>query len=82
MNFNRRSFIGRTLALGLGASTLGASQVLNPRIKSDENDIYPFYGKHQQGIATNIQKHIYFMVLDLHTNSIDEIKEMFKIWTI
>ena len=87
MNTKRRDFIKTTLALGIGASTLGASQLgaasqaLSPRIKVDKNP-YSFYGPHQQGIATPAQKHIYFMVLDLHTNSLEEIRAIFKIWTI
>lgn len=42
---------------------------------------YPFFGIHQQGIATPAQKHIYFLVLTLHTNSHSEIKEVFQTWT-
>ena len=85
MNTKRRDFIKNTLALGLGASTIAASQLgatsqtLSPRIKVDKNP-YSFYGPHQQGIATPAQKHIYFMVLDLHTNSLEEISAIFKIW--
>lgn len=42
---------------------------------------YPFFGEHQAGIVTPAQRHIYFLVLDLHTTQLDEIREMFKRWT-
>lgn len=42
---------------------------------------YPFYGTHQAGIVTPAQKHIYFLVMDLHTEDLEAIKDMFKKWT-
>lgn len=42
---------------------------------------YDFYGKHQAGITTPIQHHIYFLVVDLHSTNLDEIRQMFKDWT-
>lgn len=45
------------------------------------NQQYEFYGKHQSGIITPAQRSIYFLVLDLHTDKVDEIKEVFKKWT-
>ena len=42
---------------------------------------YDFYGKHQAGIITPAQRSIYFLVLDLHTDKLDDIKEVFKQWT-
>lgn len=43
---------------------------------------YKFYGEHQSGIITPAQHYIYFLVLDLHSNDLEEIKEIFKKWTI
>jgi len=43
--------------------------------------IVPFYGEHQAGIVTPAQRHIYFLVLDLHTTDLKEIREVFKRWT-
>lgn len=40
-----------------------------------------FYGEHQAGIVTPAQRHIYFLVLDLHTTDLQEIREVFKRWT-
>ncbi|MGX2951411.1 iron uptake transporter deferrochelatase/peroxidase subunit [Ursidibacter sp. B-7004-1] len=76
----RRDFLKQAtlISAGLMASTAYAlEQRVPPQIKNS----YPFFGTHQQGIATPAQKHIYFMVLDLHTHNLQEIKEMFKIWT-
>lgn len=42
---------------------------------------YPFFGEHQSGITTPAQRSIYFLVLDLHTDNVNEIKEVFKKWT-
>lgn len=78
--FNRREFIKRTALYG--AVTISGSVLsLNPRITPEIHNLYPFYGTHQQGITTPIQRHIYFMVLDLHTKDIQKIKTMFQIWT-
>lgn len=41
----------------------------------------PFYGEHQAGIVTPAQRHIYFLVLDLHATHLQEIREVFKRWT-
>lgn len=43
--------------------------------------VYPFYGKHQQGIITPQQRHVYFLALDLTTKNLDDVREMFKAWT-
>lgn len=40
-----------------------------------------FYGDHQAGITTPAQRHIYFLVMDLHTDKLEEIKDVFKQWT-
>lgn len=42
---------------------------------------YEFYGEHQAGITTPSQRHIYFLVMDLHSDKLDDIKQMFKDWT-
>ncbi|WP_397536437.1 iron uptake transporter deferrochelatase/peroxidase subunit [Rummeliibacillus pycnus] len=40
-----------------------------------------FYGKHQSGIDTAVQTHIYFASLNVLVNSKAELKELFKMWT-
>ncbi|MFL1732594.1 iron uptake transporter deferrochelatase/peroxidase subunit [Moraxella oculi] len=42
---------------------------------------YDFYGKHQSGIVTPAQRHAYFLVVDLHSTDVNEVKQMFKNWT-
>lgn len=42
---------------------------------------YDFFGEHQAGITTTAQRHIYFLVADLHTDDIDAVRQMFKDWT-
>lgn len=42
---------------------------------------FEFYGEHQAGITTPSQRHIYFLVMDLHTDKLAEIQEVFKQWT-
>ena len=42
---------------------------------------YDFYGEHQAGITTPSQRNIYFLVMDLHTDNLDDVKQMFKDWT-
>lgn len=85
---NRRSFIkglslaGASLSLApLSAQSIQSSGVHSPRLSEIANN-YPFFGTHQQGIVSPAQKHIYFLVLDLHTKSLKEIREVFKQWTI
>ncbi|MGX3020962.1 iron uptake transporter deferrochelatase/peroxidase subunit [Ursidibacter sp. B-7004-1] len=76
----RRDFLKQATLMSAGLMA-GTAYALEQRVPPQIKNSYPFFGTHQQGIATPAQKHIYFMVLDLHTHNIQEIKEMFKIWT-
>lgn len=77
---DRRVFLKQVALVGAGVMA-SPTFALEPRITPKIKNIYPFYGTHQQGIATPAQKNIYFMVLDLHSTDLNKIKEMFKIWT-
>lgn len=80
----RRDFLKQTLFLGsaVGLAALTPNTfALEPRVSPKIPNRYPFFGSHQQGISTPAQHHIYFMVLDLHTDSLQQIKEVFKTWT-
>ena len=93
---SRRSFL-RLGAGGLASMTLGAgiltgckdnvsppTMATHPASNSANGQataIQEFYGEHQAGIVTPAQKHIYFIVLDLHTDKREEIKEVFQKWT-
>ncbi|QIM63188.1 peroxidase [Pasteurellaceae bacterium Orientalotternb1] len=76
----RRDFLKNATLLGAGLMA-GTSYALAPRAATKSLQSHSFYGKHQQGIATPVQKQIYFMVLDLHTTDLAKIKEMFQTWT-
>lgn len=85
---NRREFLkkagigGAGLALGLsGASAFFTKQIDEKKQEVDGEKAISFYGKHQAGITTAMQKNIYFVVLDLHTTDKEKIIQLFKDWT-
>lgn len=83
VHFDRRAFLKQASVIGVtvGAGAFAGSAVgLEPRAKTAHNP-YPFFAPHQQGIASPAQHHIYFMVLDLHTDDLTKIKSMFQTWT-
>ena len=40
-----------------------------------------FYGRHQSGITSPLQSHIYFAALDVLVGSKEELRQLFKMWT-
>lgn len=85
---DRREFLkkagigGAGLALGLsGASAFFANKEHGSRNIADGQEEICFYGKHQAGITTPMQKNIYFVVLDLRTTDKNELIQLFKEWT-
>lgn len=90
MNNERRQFLKKTgvmlggsvAGLTLTTQTTTAAEANKPIDKHCLSDItYPFYGEHQQGILTPQQTYVYFLVLDLATDNLHEIREVFKTWT-
>ncbi|OBX50861.1 iron uptake transporter deferrochelatase/peroxidase subunit [Moraxella nonliquefaciens] len=94
---NRRTFLGNmgaTALIGVGALT-ACNNTQNQTAKSDnkgstDNHIpshpfadisHDFYGRHQAGITTPVQHHVYFLVADLYSTDLGEIRQMFKDWT-
>lgn len=81
----RRDFIKQAtlMSVGVGAAMASSAYALEPRVAkaSATPAEIPFYGKHQAGISTPAQKHIYFVVLDLHSTEIENIKALFQTWT-
>ncbi|WP_042475069.1 iron uptake transporter deferrochelatase/peroxidase subunit [Bacillus ndiopicus] len=74
--------------VAIGASSLGGimhTMGYNPLdIIADNNNTknkINFYGKHQAGITTPVQKHIYFASLNVLFTSIDDLQALFKKWT-
>lgn len=84
---NRRLFLKGLGVVGLaGSAALTACQKSAPSTKMPPKHClaelqYEFFGKHQAGIITPPQRHIYFLVADLHSQNIDEIRQMFQVWT-
>ena len=85
---DRREFLkkagigGAGLALGLsGASAFFANQDSSSKKAYDGDENISFYGKHQAGITTVMQKACYLVVLDLHTTDKKEVIQLFKNWT-
>ena len=85
---DRREFLkkagigGAGLALGLsGASAFFANKEQGSKNIADGQEEISFYGKHQAGITTPMQKNIYFVVLDLRTTDKNELIPLFKEWT-
>ena len=84
---DRREFLkkagigGAGLALGVsGASAFFANKAQEEKKISDGGEEISFYGEHQAGITTPMQKNIYFVVLDLHSTDKEEVIQMFKDW--
>ena len=85
---DRREFLkkagigGAGIALGVsGASAFFANKAQEEKKISDGGEEISFYGEHQAGITTPMQKNIYFVVLDLHSTDKEEVIQMFKDWT-
>ncbi|MEK4485519.1 iron uptake transporter deferrochelatase/peroxidase subunit [Psychrobacillus sp. FSL H8-0484] len=69
--------IGAT-GLSTVANSLGYSVVEDDLTATDKK---LFYGNHQSGVITNVQKHIYFASLNVIVTSKEELKELFEMWT-
>ncbi|KHE70758.1 iron uptake transporter deferrochelatase/peroxidase subunit [Halobacillus sp. BBL2006] len=86
----RREMLFRTGAGGLGllvgASGFGTISALGKTMSKEEevnsDDVIPFYGKHQAGITTKQQTYVYLIALDLTTEKLSDIRDLFKEWTI
>ncbi|MFB6348580.1 iron uptake transporter deferrochelatase/peroxidase subunit [Moraxella sp. ZJ142] len=88
---HRRNFLkGMGVAgLGAGTSVLAAchqSTAVATADKSEPSNCmadlrYEFFGEHQAGIITPAQRHVYFLVADLHSHDLGEIRQMFEHWT-
>ena len=79
----RRGFIKQCgiISAGLVAGTAAKAQDAASATPPAAHDEIPYYGEHQAGITTPAQKHIYFLVADLHSDDREKIKEMFQLWT-
>ena len=58
-----------------------ANQDSSSKKAYDGDEDISFFGKHQAGITTPMQKACYLVVLDLHTTDKKEVIQLFKDWT-
>ncbi|AZU60871.1 iron uptake transporter deferrochelatase/peroxidase subunit [Neobacillus mesonae] len=67
----------------IGASGVGGllSMTESKANSSGKTDIVPFYGKHQSGITTKPQDHVYFVALDVTAAEKSALVKLFKEWT-
>lgn len=85
-NLARRRFLTRT-ALAASAATISSLALATPppvRIPARIETlpaIEPFFGKHQSGIATPMQRHSYFMAFDLTTEKRGDVIALLQAWT-
>lgn len=78
---SRRGLFG---AIGAGAALVGAGAVTG-RVTAPEghslDDVVPFRGEHQAGIATPAQDRMHFVAFDVTTDSRDELIALLRTWT-
>src|SRR5450830_752175 len=82
----RRVFLKNTLLMAVGAAlpSLGLAQPLFMHGASHDyihGEIEPFWGRHQGGIATPMQKFSYFIAFDLVTEKKQDIVTLLRAWT-
>ena len=84
INANRRHFLTRAaltaaaLPLAAGASASHAATVTQ---HPGQRDLEPFFGRHQGGIATAMQRNTYFMAFDITSTERSELVTLLKAWT-
>lgn len=70
------------LGVVIGASGLGGIlAATDSQMKNRQSEIVPFYDRHQAGIATDPQDNLYFVSLEVTTDSKQELVQLFKEWT-
>ncbi len=80
----RRGFLAGTAGLmavagsGLGASAIAAA---NGPQRQAKREIEPFWGDHQGGIVTPMQRHSYFAAFDLTAGKRAEVATLLRQWT-
>src|ERR1700683_1394031 len=83
----RRRFLssGLMAAAGAGLGTPGALAALAPAQTGNEpvqgDATEPFWGEHQGGIVTPLQRNTYFVAFDLITTERNDIIKMLQAWT-
>lgn len=88
---SRREIIKMSLLTGtgiaIGATGLGSIATMTEAFggekpnKVQKDNTIPFYGKHQAGIVTPQQTYTYIAALDLQTDELQNVIDLFKQWT-
>lgn len=79
----RRGFLTRA-ALALTAAPLAGVAFGEQHDRAHEHrgsDVEPFWGMHQGGITTEIQRHTYFIAFDLTTAARADVVKLLQAWT-
>ena len=74
---------GAGLALGAtGQAALGAAAGARDGAEArPDSPTVAFHGTHQAGIATAQQEHLHFAALDLVTEEVHEVRDLFRAWS-
>lgn len=83
VNSKRRSFLTSS-AVGAATAAFAQSSVaaaLSQNTKMRAPMLEPFWGTHQGGITTPIQRHTYFIAFDLTANKREEVIKLLRAWT-
>jgi deferrochelatase/peroxidase EfeB len=82
---SRRRFLTRAgvaaLATAAPAIDARAAEPAAATRAAAARDTEPFWGTHQAGIATPLQKHLYFAALDLTTTKREDVVNLLRVWT-
>ena len=82
-DIKRRNFLS-SAALGVAAASLAHSSVadtLERKNNASSSMVVPFWGAHQGGIDTPIQRHTYFIAFDLVTGKREDVIKLLRAWT-
>ena len=82
---SRRSFLCRgfmaTAGLGAAGTLAAKAQTAKADKPAPGNPAEPFWGEHQGGIVTPIQRNTYFAAFDLTTTERNDVIKMLQAWT-
>ena len=84
-NANRRHFLARATlaaaAIPFAQNALAATVSKAGRTEASVHDMEPFWGKHQGGITTPIQRSAYFIAFDMVSEKRDDLIKLLRAWT-
>jgi deferrochelatase/peroxidase EfeB len=84
---SRRRVLGLAGAGAIGAAVAGAGGVALGRSSASgsgsgpEEDVVPFHGRHQAGIATPVQDRLHFAAFDVTATSRADLEHLLRAWT-